>query len=467
VLVTTAPACAAIALLAAIAVRTHQHPRDLLVQWFGLGTFAGSAAVLFLGQEGVGRHHAGLVVAAAYAILAVAVGLTAGVFGQAMRWAAAGEACAAGGVLTWAISAGATTVAWWASGIALVACTLLIEEHAMLPTSPWITPAVSAAMLTPLVGLSAHAASHPDGPGRTVVILLILAGEAAALAVIFSEAYLSVAAPVLAGAAWLVYAADTFHDEPNWFTVPVGVTLLVITTMIRWIRRTRGGSVTSGDVVLLEFVGMSFVVGASLGQIVVADLWYSVLAITLGFALAGWGRRHRGATPRRPHRHRAPRDTARRGGAVGPRRAHLARCRPVARPRRVRCGRDRDRHAHRAGPPGRAPPGGDPRRDHHDVGAHGWARHRRTGSHRALQDAGREGLTDHDRADMPTFATPHHHRAPPPTGWWAVVGALAVGPVVTYAMASGASSTCGAEGDPLSCTLGATVGIGLMGSCSR
>ena len=64
---------------------------------------------------------------------------------------------------------------------------------------------------------------------------------------------------------------------------------------------------------------------------------------------------------------------------------------------------------------------------------------------------------------MPTFATPHHHRAPPPTGWWAVVGALAVGPVVSYAMASGAASTCGAEGDPLSCTLGATVGIGLIG----
>lgn len=289
VLVTTSIGCAGLALATAGALAAHRRPKDLYEQWFGLTTAMGATSAFFLRQEGIDRRDAGLWVAGAYALLALAVGLTGKVLGGAMRWLASVLALAGAGVFAWAIAADQRTVFWWASGIALVGCTVLIELHAMRPGSPWIMPAMSAAMATQFVGLLAHVNAPADGPGRTVVLLLMLAGEFAALAVILSESYLFIASPALATAAWLVYAADTFHHEPNWFTVPVGVTLLVIATMIRWIRRSRGGSVTAGDVALLEFVGMSFVVAASIAQIVAVHLWYSLLTIALGFLLAGWG----------------------------------------------------------------------------------------------------------------------------------------------------------------------------------
>ena len=53
--------------------------------------------------------------------------------------------------------------------------------------------------------------------------------------------------------------------------------------------------------------------------------------------------------------------------------------------------------------------------------------------------------------------------APPPTGLWWVVAALGAGPAVTYVVASGTASTCGAEAGPYNCGLGAAMGIGLIG----
>ena len=69
-----------------------------------------------------------------------------------MRLLASVLALAGAGVFAWAIAADQRTVFWWASGIALVGCTVLIELHAMRPGSPWIMPAMSAAMATQFVG---------------------------------------------------------------------------------------------------------------------------------------------------------------------------------------------------------------------------------------------------------------------------------------------------------------------------
>lgn len=63
----------------------------------------------------------------------------------------------------------------------------------------------------------------------------------------------------------------------------------------------------------------------------------------------------------------------------------------------------------------------------------------------------------------PHPASRRRSAAPPPTGLWLVVGALGAGPAVTYFVAASTASTCGAEGDPFSCTLGAAMGIGLIG----
>jgi len=109
------------------------------------------------------------------------------------------------------------------------------------------------------------------------------------VAIVLEQPGLHVFTPLFGCGAWLVVAADRFAHEINWFTMPIGVTLLVVIGLVRWIRRTRGGDVTGHDIALSEFVAMAFIVAPSLAQTIVTHLWYSLVAIVAGFLLAGWG----------------------------------------------------------------------------------------------------------------------------------------------------------------------------------
>ena len=98
-----------------------------------------------------------------------------------------------------------------------------------------------------------------------------------------------VLSPVPACGAWLLYAADVLAGEANWLTVPIGLTLLVMVGLVRWIRRGRGGDPAGYDVIALEFVGMSFLVASALALTLAGHLWNGVLAIGIGVLIASWG----------------------------------------------------------------------------------------------------------------------------------------------------------------------------------
>ncbi len=95
--------------------------------------------------------------------------------------------------------------------------------------------------------------------------------------------------PVLLLASWLVFASDALAGNPEWFTVPVGVTILVVESFLRALDRQRGGSGRRPELVAVDLVGMGFIVGAPLVQIVVDDVAYGLLAITFGVLVATWG----------------------------------------------------------------------------------------------------------------------------------------------------------------------------------
>jgi hypothetical protein len=86
----------------------------------------------------------------------------------------------------------------------------------------------------------------------------------------------------------LVYASDSLTNA-HWFTIPIGLTILVDVGLIRWLRRTRGEAVATADLVVLELVGMFFMVGTSLAQVLSGHLWYSLPAIGIGIVLGVWG----------------------------------------------------------------------------------------------------------------------------------------------------------------------------------
>jgi hypothetical protein len=206
-----------------------------------------------------------------------------------MRWVSA------------AVAAGAFTAAGWAFELraqflgvalpiaALAVCVVLLVGHALRPEFPWIHPALLVALLAQAGGMVAAGDRLAVTHGPLVLALLTAAAESAVVAVIIAQPYVFVPAPCFAVAGWLVFAADELRGEPNWFTVPIGVAILAVVGLVRWIRRGRRGRVTGGDIVALEFLGMSCVAGASLAQIVADSLWYTLLAVGIGTVLALWG----------------------------------------------------------------------------------------------------------------------------------------------------------------------------------
>jgi hypothetical protein len=94
---------------------------------------------------------------------------------------------------------------------------------------------------------------------------------------------------MLACAAWVVFAAGAVGDNPQWYTLPMGLALLVAVALLRQDARARGGDPSSRGIVTLESVGIAFLVGASFVQAVTDSLAYVVLALLLGAGVGGWG----------------------------------------------------------------------------------------------------------------------------------------------------------------------------------
>ena len=151
------------------------------------------------------------------------------------------------------------------------------------------TPAGSLfAVLTQIGGAGAALAALPSDR-LLIAVLLATAVELLALGAITDRPAVVVAAPVSACAAWLLYARDALSGNANWFTVPIGVTLLVTVGLVRWVRRGRGRPVAGVDIVVLELIGMSFVVSSALARTLAGHLWNALLAVGLGVLLAAWG----------------------------------------------------------------------------------------------------------------------------------------------------------------------------------
>jgi hypothetical protein len=128
-------------------------------------------------------------------------------------------------------------------------------------------------------------------PDRALLaaVLLAIAAELVVVGTSVGRVGLYVLAPALACAGWVVYASDALRGDPNWFSVPIGVTLLVTVAVLRWVRRRSGRPVASADIIVLELVGMCTTVAAALVAVARGDLWYSLLALVAGVLLAAWG----------------------------------------------------------------------------------------------------------------------------------------------------------------------------------
>src|SRR6266511_2159050 len=107
--------------------------------------------------------------------------------------------------------------------------------------------------------------------------LLVIGLQAAAGSLVLARPGLGRLAPPLACGAWLELTAEAIGGDPQWLTIPVGLTLLAVVEMTRAQHR-RARKPFAPELRLLEHAGMLLVVGAALAQTVTRTTSYGLLA---------------------------------------------------------------------------------------------------------------------------------------------------------------------------------------------
>jgi hypothetical protein len=277
---------AAVGLLAAIGLRQPRIPRELAGAWAVVGPTVMLAAIGF-GNDAA-RLPGGLTVAGALMLLALAAAVLVPVLGSEMRWVASGMGAVAWLPVAYALEPSQTSAVLVATGVALAAFTAAVAVHGRRPAATWLAPGTLYAALVQAGAAIVALAALPDDE-LVIVVLLAVSAELVALGVLADRPEVMVLSPIAACGAWLLYARHALTGNANWFTVPVGFALLVVVALIRWIRAVRGGDRSGLDVVVLELVGMSFLVASPMALTLAGRLWNGVLMVGIGCMIAAWG----------------------------------------------------------------------------------------------------------------------------------------------------------------------------------
>jgi hypothetical protein len=289
----------AMAVLTTIALRTLALAKDWALALEGLSVAGvGGAALtslvaialadLGLATTSIGTREAEFAIGVGTLLLAVAAGLSAQPFGQRrLRDAAAFLALTAGKAfmggmrfsLSWEVA-----VAAGAGFLGTIAALALWRRE---PQADWLQPAHRFAAGATAGSLALATAALPHR-GPLVGALLIAGLLSAAVGLTMRRRSLLLVSPTLFCAAWLLFASESLAGNAEWFTVPIGITLLVTLEMARAERRRLEIPVSTPELVALEYMGVAFVAGAALAQTITVSPAYGLLGVCAGIGLMGW-----------------------------------------------------------------------------------------------------------------------------------------------------------------------------------
>ncbi|HEY8719180.1 hypothetical protein, partial [Pengzhenrongella sp.] len=156
------------------------------------------------------------------------------------------------------------------------------------PRSPWIRPGAELGALAAAVAIGTGLDSMANGmllfPGTAAAAVWL-----AATGVAYRQVWMQLLSPVAACLSWMVFVANAVDGGPEWYTIAIGLALLVIVSLWRRDQRAVGGDQASSRIVALEVVGVAFLVGASFVEALTVSITHALGATALGVGVAGWG----------------------------------------------------------------------------------------------------------------------------------------------------------------------------------
>ena len=287
--ISTAVVSGAAVILLAIGVRWLRLAQDWLAATMAVPLAGEATALALLLQPEVPASPARLVVAASLAVAATAAGMLARpvrlpwLRELALSGIAAAALLLASGLAT---SAPVVVAAAVASSVAAVLVAGVLHEQA--EAGPWVRPALVLGGLAMAVAVGVAVGELPNRP--MLVAALIAAGvELLGLGLVGRRAEWLMAAPFAFLAAWVTYASEGLTGDPQWFTLPLGLTVLVVLGIVRTDRRRVGADPAAPAIVASDLLGMLLVVGPALVETVTRAPAYGFLAVGSGMALVVFG----------------------------------------------------------------------------------------------------------------------------------------------------------------------------------
>jgi hypothetical protein len=290
VVTSTSLAAGAAALAVAGLTRTRRRPSALAAAAWG--SFAVIAILAVVSGPATTLHPLGpalLAVSAGLVMEAIAAALAArpyriGLLREVSALLATGAGAAA--LVDAQVGLDAAVAASILSGLTCMVATLIV--WVTRPASTWFRPLAVFAAVSSLTGLGMALALLPDREPLTLT-LLVLGVEAAAAGLTLHRVELLYASPPLLCGAWLLFASLALSGSPEWFSVPVGVAILVVVELVRWDLRSRERSLSAPELLAVEYIGMLLVVSTALFQTVADTVAYGLLGVGLGAGVAAWG----------------------------------------------------------------------------------------------------------------------------------------------------------------------------------
>jgi hypothetical protein len=277
---------AGLGLLLVIGARYGRLDRSWVLTWGTVAALATATGIGFLPE--LGRRPGGLAAAAGLLIWAGAAGLAARPLGLApLREASALLMLGAGAALGYSYqpTLGRQVAMSLVAGI--VATLLTAGVKLARPESQWIRPLVLYATLAQLGAILAALQALPS-TGLLSAALAAVGIQALVVGGMLELPVFVFAGPPLLLGSWLLFAADALGGNPQWYTIPIGITILVLVDVVRWDTKRRDATISAPALAYVDYAGMAFMVGASLIQVITRSAAHGLVAVLAGIVILGW-----------------------------------------------------------------------------------------------------------------------------------------------------------------------------------